>query len=66
MTRDLDEKIARLNRHRAWAERSVAQFHKNGSHEYAEELRLDYARIEKTFERMVMRAADAESDGKWH
>jgi hypothetical protein len=66
MTRDLDRTIAGLKRHRASAERSVTQFHENGSHQDAEQLRIDFAQMEKIFECMIMAAADAEGPNKKH
>jgi hypothetical protein len=62
VTRGLDRVIAGLKRHRASAERSVAQFHENGSHQDAEQLHIELAQMEKIFERMIMAAA--EGDGK--
>jgi hypothetical protein len=66
MARDLDRAIAGLKKHRAWAARSVAQFHENGSHQDAEQLRIEFAQMEKIFERMIMAAADAEGVNKKH
>jgi hypothetical protein len=58
---NLDKAVARLLEFRIWSERSVAQFHKYGCHQFAEEFRVACARTEKDFEDTVMIVAAAES-----
>ena len=64
MARDLDRAIAGLKRHRAWAERTRRTV--AGDAELTEAAERTIRNAERIFRRIIKRAADDESGGKWH